>query len=341
MKSMKTFWLFLTAALFAMFIGVTAFAQDAHDHQDEHENHEGHDEHDETEQHEEDHEEHDDHGHGEEDSHEHEEENTSRIDDDMAKQVGIVTAFASPQQLHQTISVYGSLASGPEQVSHVRARFEGLVKSVNVTIGDYVKTGDVLADVESNESLKSYKIRAPISGRIVERHANTGEATQNQRLFSIANFETLWAELKIYPAQQLSVKEGQSVNIVSSNNVGFEAEVSHIIPSLNAPYQLARVEFENSVHNLSPGLLVEARIETNSFPVSLAVLKDAVQSLGGRQGVFLKQDDEYVFKPLLLGQQDDHFYEVLDGIESGDEYVSENSYLIKADIEKSEAEHEH
>ena len=66
-----------------------------------------------------------------------------------------------------------------------------------------------------------------------------------------------------------------------------------------------------------------------------------MQILGGRQGVFVKINDEYRFKPLVLGQSDDHFYEVVDGLESGDEYVSKNSYLIKADIEKSEAEHEH
>lgn len=59
------------------------------------------------------------------------------------------------------------------------------------------------------------------------------------------------------------------------------------------------------------------------------------------RGVFVKHDDEYTFTPLVLGRGDDHFYEVIDGLESSAEYVSQNSYLIKADIEKSEAEHDH
>src|SRR5690625_7654028 len=86
--------------------------------------------------------------------------------------------------------------------------------------------------------------------------------------------------------------------------------------------------------------MVEARVEVGRISVSLAVAKDAVQTLGGRQGIFVKIGDEYRFTPLVLGKSDDHFYEVVDGLKSGAEYVSENSYLIKADIEKSEAEHE-
>ncbi|HEX7764477.1 MAG TPA: HlyD family secretion protein, partial [Cellvibrio sp.] len=57
-----------------------------------------------------------------EDEHEHGEENSSHIDGDMAQQVGIVTGTANAQELHQTITVYGSLVAAPEQLSHVRAR---------------------------------------------------------------------------------------------------------------------------------------------------------------------------------------------------------------------------
>lgn len=273
--------------------------------------------------------------------HEYVEENISRIQPELANQLEIGTAFASKQTLHQTITVYGSLATGPEQLSHVRARFEGMVKSVNVSIGDEVKAGDLLAEIESNVSLKNYQMRAPIAGKIVQRHANTGEVTQDQVLFSIANFESLWAELRIYPAQQSFVIKGQSVIVVENNNAGIEAEINHVIPALEKPYQLARVKIKNTGLALSPGLLVEAHIETGSFQASLAIDKNAIQSLGGREGVFVKHDDEYIFTPLVLGRRDEHFVEVLTGLNHGDEYVNKNSYLIKADIEKSEAEHEH
>ncbi|MCH9692460.1 MAG: efflux RND transporter periplasmic adaptor subunit [Gammaproteobacteria bacterium] len=301
-----------------------------------------HDKHEDQVDHDKDGQGHDEHGHGNdgEDEHGHGEENSSRINSGMAQQIGIVTASAGSQELHQTITVYGNLISGPEQLSHVRARFEGLVKSVQVTIGDTVKTGDVLAEIESNESLKTYKIRSPISGRVVQRHANSGEFTQDQILFSIVNFDTVWAELRVYPAQQSSVSEGQSAHVLTTNG-RVKSRVKHVVPSMDSPYQLARVKLNNSKQTLSPGLMVEAQLEIGRFPVFLAVAKDAVQNLGGRKGVFVKYGDEYTFTPLVLGRVDEHFYEVIDGLERSAEYVSKNSYLIKADIEKSEAEHEH
>jgi len=247
-----------------------------------------------------------------------------------------------PKPLNTLMSM-GIMMNRPpvsKQLSHVRARYTGMIKSVALTIGDYAKRGDLLAEVESNESLKTYQILAPISGTIIQRHANTGEVTQDQVLFSIANFDTLWAEFRIYPSQQPLVKTGQSAHIVV-NEWALDGSIQHIIPALDKPYQLARVIFDNRSKGLSPGLLVEGHIVVGEFTVNLAVEKNAIQTLSEQAGVFVKQGDEYAFTPLQLGRSDDRYVEVLSGISSGQVYVSNNSYLIKADIEKSEAKHEH
>lgn len=339
---MKNYYLLVISSV--VFLSNTpAFSANDYDHEHEaseqhapHHEEGDHDEHSDLVDHDEDGHDHDEHEH----EHEHGEETSSRIEDKMASQVGIVTSVSGPQELHQTITVFGSIVLAPEQLSHVRARFEGLVKAVKVTLGDRVKTGDVLAEIESNESLKTYTIRSPITGRVVQRHANTGEVTQDQILFSIANFDTVWAELRVYPAQRSSVSEGQSAHVLTSTG-SVASTVDHILPSIGAPYQIARVKLANDKQSLPPGLMTEARIEVGRFSVALAVEKNAVQTLGGRQGVFVKQGDVYRFTPLVLGRSDDHFYEVVEGLEMDSDYVSQNSYLIKADIEKSEAEHEH
>ena len=285
--------------------------------------------------------------HSEHDSHSEEshsdhssEEQSSHIQAEMASKVGIVTSIARPEELEQSSKLFGTLASGAEQLSHVRARYEGLIKSVAVTIGDRVKTGDLLAEVESNESLKVYKIRAPISGRIMQRHANTGEFTQDQVLFSIANLDTLWAELRVFPSRQSSIREGQAVRILDREN-RIDAKIDHVVPSLDTPYQLARIKLKNTNQTLVPGLMVQAHIVTGQFSADLAVSRNAIQEIDGRQGVFVKDGETYSFTPLVLGRQDDAFVEVLEGLAEGSEYVSANSYLLKADLEKSEAEHDH
>jgi len=328
-------------------------SDDNHDHEKQHDNTEEHaGKHADEKSHQHEDEQDHDRAHGDKDDHRddhrddhgdeggHEEELTTKIDRNIAVQVGIQTALPRFQQLNQTIISYGSLTTGPTQLSHVRARYTGMIKSVKPDIGDTVKRGDLLARVESNESLKVYNILAPIAGTIIQRHANTGEVTQDQVLFSIANYETLWAEFRIYHAQQSKISAGQTVNIHVNEQV-IAGKIAHIIPALNKPYQLARVQFNNEVHSLSPGLLVEGHVVTGNIPVTLAVMKSAIQSMGEQQGVFVQQGDQYKFTPLQLGRSDDTYTEVLSGLEAKQSYVSKNSYLIKADIEKSEAEHEH
>ncbi len=156
-----------------------------------------------------------------------------------------------------------------------------------------------MAEIESNESLKTYTIRSPITGRVVQRHANTGEVTQDQVLFSIANFDTVWAELRVYPAQQSSVSEGQAVHLLTGSG-SVASTVDHILPSIESPYQLARVKLANDKQSLFTGI---------------GMTLDNTPRNGRTDGVGFQAFVRLNF--------------------------SQNSYLIKADIEKSEAEHEH
>lgn len=298
----------------------------AHDHARNQENKHGHNE------------DHDEDGHDEDG---HDKNGMTKINDNMAKKAGITTAVAGTQSILQTITTFGRLMTGPEQTSHVRARFPGIIKSVNVSIGDTVKTGALLAVIESNESLKKYELRAPITGTITQRHANTGEMTQNQVLFSIANFDTLWAELRVFPSQNSSLKVGQTVHIITGAQE-LKSTISHIIPTVDdAPYLIARAKVDGSGSPLFPGLMIEGRVVISKFETPIAVNNAGLQIMGNETGVFVKQHNEYIFTPLVIGRTDNEFTEVLSGIKKGAQYVTENSYLIKADIEKSEAEHEH
>jgi membrane fusion protein, heavy metal efflux system len=283
-----------------------------------------------------------DDGHAESGGHGHEdEEGTSQIEDTMAQTVGIVTERSGEQTLHQTILTYGRLTTAPEQTSHVRARFSGVVTSVQVTIGETVAAGDLLAEVEANESLRKYSIRAPIAGMIVQRHANSGEVTGDQILFSISSFDNLWAELRIFPSQRSSVAIGQEV-FLSIGEQKVKTKIEHLLPAGDEqPYLIARAKLSNDLSMLSPGSMAEGRIVIDEFNVDVAVKIDALQILGGRTGVFVKHGNKYEFIPLVVGRKDDSYAEVISGLKPDTEYVTRNSYLIKADIEKSEAEHEH
>ena len=283
----------------------------------------------------------DEHGH---DAHgEHEEHGKSRthISPKKAQEVGITTAVAGPGTLAQTITTYGRLTTSPENVSHIRARFPGLITDVRAGIGDNVQAGDVLASIESNESLKVYQVRSPIAGVITQRHANTGESTQSNVLFTVANLESLWAELKVFPSQRAQVTPGDTV-VISTDSLSQTTSLRHLVPGDEGqPFVVARAEIDNSEGRWAPGLLLNGTIHTDTIEAPLVVTKQALQTLDGQTVVFIVAGKEFVARPVETGRSDAERTEILSGLEAGESYVVENSYLIKADIEKAGAEHSH
>lgn len=268
-------------------------------------------------------------------------EGRTEISADMAEQAGIGTREAGPATIERRIASYGQLIANPEAIAHVKARFPGLVKRVAVRLGDTVQEGAVLATIESNESLQSYEIRAPFAGTVIQRNVNVGELAEGQSLFSVANLDTLWAELKIFPGQRREVAAGQTVRIVSEGDE-YLSNLDHLLPSSNnAPFAIARAAIDNAQGTLTPGQLVSADIVVEKIDVPLAVDNRALQSFRDWTVVFIQAGDTYEIRPLELGRSDGRFTEVLSGLNPGDTYVVENSYLIKADIEKSGASHDH
>jgi cobalt-zinc-cadmium efflux system membrane fusion protein len=75
--------------------------------------------------------------------------------------------------------------------------------------------------------------------------------------------------------------------------------------------------------------------------VPLVVRESGLQSFRDFTVVYAQVGETYEVRMLDLGRRDGEFVEVLGGLEQGTVYVTENSFLIKADIEKSGASHDH
>jgi cobalt-zinc-cadmium efflux system membrane fusion protein len=101
----------------------------------------------------------------------------------------------------------------------------------------------------------------------------------------------------------------------------------------------ARIELPNQSGHWRPGMHVKADVVTDSFNASLAINNDAVQRLDDNPVVFIKEGNRFEAREVELGRTDGEYTEVLSGIENGESYVVENSYLIKADILKQGAGH--
>lgn len=281
-----------------------------------------------------------------EDKHEHEhsghhDEEVAHIDEEMASLNAISTAIVSSGDISKTITLYGDVTLSPEHTSHVTARFAGRITRVYVEYGDTVKKGQVLASVESNSSLQTYNVTAPLSGSVIAKHANVGEVVSEQTLFTITDTSTLWAELKVFPSQASLVKAKQTV-ILQSDDMQTRSVISQLLPNTSGePFRIARVKFKNPDDDWFPGLLVSAQVLIDKREVNVRVPLSALQQYENKTVVFIKVGDVYKPQPVELGLQDNQLVEVLSGLNAGQQIVTENSYLLKADLEKDGAEHSH
>ena len=92
-----------------------------------------------------------------------------------------------------------------------------VIRSVAKRVGDAVRQGEALATVESNESLQTYVLTAPLSGVVTARHANPGEQTGDRALFTVADLSTVWVEVALFPRDRARVQAGQSVRARSTD----------------------------------------------------------------------------------------------------------------------------
>ncbi|MGK0224794.1 MAG: cobalt-zinc-cadmium efflux system membrane fusion protein [Limisphaerales bacterium] len=261
----------------------------------------------------------------------------------MAVKTGIETEIVGPAVILDSATVYGRAIANPEKVSHVMARFDGVVVSVSASIGSQVTRGQKLAVVEADDSLTSYTITAPIAGTIVERHANPGEATGTRTLFTIIDSSSLWAELAVFPSDRSRVSVGDPVAIRTAvGDLRFEGQIAVLSPIAGRNQSVtALVPLDNTSGGLAVGMYLTGEIAVGAYEVPLAVKRSGLQAFRDFTVVYAKYDDTYEVRMLELGRQDETWVEVLGGITPGTPYVSTNSYIIKADIEKSGASHDH
>jgi cobalt-zinc-cadmium efflux system membrane fusion protein len=76
-------------------------------------------------------------------------------------------------------------------------------------------------------------------------------------------------------------------------------------------------------------------------PVAVAVRNSSLQTLGTELSVFVRTVGGFEPRAVSTGRSDGEWTEVLAGLAAAEEYVSAGSFILKAELGKAEAEHEH
>jgi len=272
------------------------------------------------------HDEHDEHGDG-----------AIELTPKAVRMAGIRLARVSPGRIGSSIHVPGEVGFDEDRLAQVAPRFAGIAKSVLVRVGDRIKAGDVVAVVESNESLSNYSIKAPMSGWIIEKHVTPGEfVTEDHPIYVIADLSRVWVNIAVYPRDADKIVPGQTVTVQAiGSEVRAEGTIEYITPVLDARTRsmTARIVLPNPQNTWRPGTFVHADIVASRGEERLLVEKGAVQVLDNERIVFVPAGDvEFRSVPVEVGESDSRFIEILAGLEHEMEYVAAGAFELKAKI---------
>jgi len=245
--------------------------------------------------------------------------------------------------IRETVMLNGIVQPNEEQVAAVLPRFGGVVRAVTKRLGEPVRKGEIVAKIESNESLTQYDVPAPIGGIVIERKGVLGEyADKDKRLMVIADLSTLWVDFRVYQQDFAKLKLEQPVEVVL-NGSKRTSQITYISPigMTDTQSMLARAVIDNRDSAFRPGLYVKGRVLVGEHRVAVAVKQSAVQYVDGKPVIFVETKEGFEARDVEFGLKDDDTVEILFGAVAGDKVVTGNSFVLKAEIGKGEATHEH
>lgn len=270
-------------------------------------------------------------------------EGRTQISNIAAEESGVKTELVGSTIIAEYVFLNGRVQVNPNKQSSVRARYPGVVKSTRKKLGDKVRKGESLLTIQNNVSLQNYDVFAPIGGVITKRNVQTGESTDGNVLFEITDLNQVWITLDIFSKDIDKIKREQAVLLTTLDGKEYQGVIKDFLPAVSVESQTVQavVPLDNTSGELRPGQIIKARVSIAEHDVSLAVKQSGIQQFRDFKVVYARFDDMYEVRMLDLGRADEEWVEVLGGLKLGTEYVTENSYLIKADIEKSGASHDH
>ena len=194
-------------------------------------------------------------------------------------------------------------------------------------------------------NLAQLEIRSPIDGAVIEKRVATGEAVAAEaNIYVIADLSSVWAEVTLYPADLAAVKLGQKVTVRADElNASAEGVIAYVGALLGEQTRTAkaRITLPNPGQRWRPGLFVTVDLVQEEREVPVAVPAEAIQSLRDWKVVFARFGDVFEARPVALGRSDGKLVEVVSGLAAGQPVAAANSFVLKADLGKAGANHDH
>lgn len=202
----------------------------------------------------------------------------------------------------------------------------------------------------ASSSRGQFQLKAPISGVISKKDLVVGENVQlADQLFVIDQLNQLWLEFIVPHADIQRFTPNSQVEFESlQSGARFKAEIQSL--NTEADAQTGRLQVRAKVLSqaaeLKPNLMVNVLLQQGSAQ-GIRIQKSAVQQVEGQDVVFVAETHgkniEFTMQVVQLNTEmsDPEWVSVLSGLTVGQKYAAQGSFLLKSELEKGEATHEH
>ena len=189
--------------------------------------------------------------------------------------------------------------------------------------------------------ITNFNIYANVSGFISEIYIDEGNhVKEGTPLFNVANLGSVWAVFDVYEKDIKNIKVGQSIEIKLNAYPDkiIKTQIDYIDPILNNTTRTVsvRATLQNNDNSLKPGMLITSELvfdSKNEKATIVVIPKSAVMWTGKRSVVYVKTSiSEPVFemREVILGNEYGENYEILNGLESGEEVVTNGTFTVDA-----------
>ena len=265
--------------------------------------------------------------------------NTIILDETGVKNLRIETVPVEPKVFESTVFAIGRVDETPSSRSVLSSRISGRAVKVYAFVGDFVESGETLVEVESRQPGNPppvIPLKAAQSGLVIESHVKVGQPIEpDVELLDISDRSVMWAIAKIPEKEAALIKEGMParIRIPALGGQPIDAKLNRF--GIAADRQAGTVEgifeLQNPNGELQPGMRAEFSIITATRENMMAVPRKALQGDPSKRLVFVKDFDlpnAFVKAPIVTGEQNDGYIEVVSGLFPGDEVVTQGSYSL-------------